>query len=108
VNENLLLTVIRLIRFETVSDEQCISYLLELEILPKLISVIDLGVEEISYEALWVMVNMSIDTNAVNAMHKLELDYKLVNLLKVSIDSIKEMVIFNINIVCLDIRQHDN
>jgi len=103
-NEDLLLTIIRLIRFETVSNEQCTNYLLEINILPKLVSMIDLGVEEISCETLWVMVNMSLDTNAVNAMRSLKLHYRLVNLFKISEDSIKEMVILHMNLVCLAIR----
>jgi magnesium-transporting ATPase (P-type) len=54
-----------LVTLRQIVDDSLVEYLIQLKIIPLLLKLIDLGVENISYEASWIMINISYANSQV-------------------------------------------
>lgn len=92
---------------EVLSIEEPLEfYLLQLGIVPILVNVIKSGVEDISYEAAWILINLSAsNSRAVSVIRSLRAHYELLELSKHCTDKLKELVIHVFSVVFVDNRK---
>ena len=89
------------------SKESLINYLINIGIVPKLIKLINIGIENISYEASWILTNLTAaKLEAITIILDMKMHYKLVELAIKSNGELKIQVMIAIILVYVDTRKY--
>ena len=97
-NDNLELIYHILIRLRLTaieSDNEILNNLIEFGIIQYLTKILDANITKLIYESLWILINLStIGIHVTDIMKGMKLHYKIFNLMKISKDEDKTLVIF--------------
>ena len=94
-DQDYLYSLLVAIRIELLQgNDSLLNHFMQLGLLPKVASVLQLNIDEILCEALWIMINLSaVGSAASNALRAMGVQYKLVELAKKSKGELKINVI---------------